>query len=120
MHRLEVLNAAMQAFSDPTWAESDPSTVLIQRLKQSPFFTAIRGKIVSSRKKYLQTNYTLLSHGGGSGDGIEVEEKGKSQGAEPGQELSLSSKAAKCSDEAAMEFRQLRALESQAEVRFFK
>jgi len=116
MRRLETLNSALIMLADESWSASDPSTALIQRLKQSPFFTAIRGKIASTRKTYLQTNSMLLSHGSavgcGSGEGIE----GKEQGQE--KELSLSSKAAKCSDEAAMEFRQLRALESQAEVLF--
>lgn len=57
LKRLEKLNEVLQALSDPIWASSDPSSLLIRRLKENPSFPAVR---LVSRPVHLKT--LLLSH----------------------------------------------------------
>lgn len=111
--RLAKLSMACKAFGDASWAQSDPSELLITKLKSNRFFLPLRAQISLVRKRWLAERSEELNMGCTP---ARTEPKFEpSLGAEPGFEPSLSMKASNCSHDVAMELRQLRALETQAQ-----
>jgi len=111
--RLTKLSMACKAFGDASWAQSDPSELLITKLKSNPFFLPLRAQISRVRMRWLAERAEELNMG--FTPALAEPKLEPSLGAEPGFEPSLSMKASNCSHNVAMELRQLRALETQAQ-----
>jgi hypothetical protein len=128
MQRLERLSQVLETFAENKWAESDPTELLLQKLKLNPYFEALRSQMTISHKIWLVTNKERLESGLTCADSPlsansshlchdvppSIIERSDSRSMK--QDLNLSGKASKCSDEAAMELHKLRAIDSQAKI----